>query len=189
MPQISRLYYNDSSIDFISQGDIFKDVTITNIKGNWGVITTTFPYIIVMTQQCDLMSDFAERNNSARSNDWAHLLNILCCPAYPLDSFQRWDHILNIRRKPFNQGEINKVIGNNEARYFFLPKSQKSWITSAIILDFKLFVTIDRNELYGLKTNNYISSIEELFREQVMQKFSHYISRIWVPELTWAKDI
>ncbi|HMT01440.1 MAG TPA: hypothetical protein PKD96_01900 [Candidatus Absconditabacterales bacterium] len=172
----------------IHQGDIIRDVTVVSVKRKDKVIKANYPYLIVMTQDCDLEQDFDARKKIGGSQD-AYLINILVCPAYSLETFQKGEHLTYggtiLKRQEFAGKGIDKVKHNREPRYYFLEGDVKMGIPD-LVLDFKLFLTIDRMELYSHFNKHYVVSIEELFREYAMQKFANFLSRIGLP--TFQKE-
>ena len=74
-----------------------------------------------------------------------------------------------------------KIVQNNQnPRYHFL-KGEKMYQVPNIVIDFKHYYTIPRDELYKNYKNHYIGSINELFREALSQRFAYYLSRIGLP--------
>ena len=78
MPKASSYKLRD--LDRCHQGDILKDVEykITKQEGDtFSETTITFPYVVILTQDCDLEQDFLNRNNSSSVNEDKYLQSIL----------------------------------------------------------------------------------------------------------------
>lgn len=175
---------------YICQGDIFRDIRllldikINTRKKNPEVKQEiiTIPYAVVMTQDCDLLSDFRNKQDQEAKNQDKHLHTILICPAYQEDQFFQGDHIWGLKMRQFNSGEIKKLKNNEEfKRYHYLKKDENLAIPN-LVIDFKNFFTIPTNKLYKQKSN-YVATINELFREELSQRFASFLSRIGLPVL------
>ncbi len=169
----------------ICQGDIIKDIRIfTNMDDNESVnIESIFlEYCVVMTQDCDLMQDFQEREYNSLDND-KHLQTILICPAYLDGNFFDGNHLEGLSMRKFKASEQSKLKKNDEMkRYYYLQGDSKMQIPN-LVVDFKHFFTLSRDYLYSKRKNNYVASINELFREGLSQRFANFLSRFGLPEI------
>lgn len=166
------------------QGDIFKDLKF--VTGDLNEATEkdkiVLPYAVVLSQDCDLECDF----NSRKINDDQdkHLLSLLVSPAFILEKFAHGEHFEGWRMKPFNGGEIEKLKKNDSLkRYHYLEKEPLSSVPE-LVIDFKHFFSLPRDFLYKQKKEKYVASLNELFREELSQRFSNYLSRIGLPDVS-----
>jgi len=192
----------------ICQGDILRDVTITfglepngNNEGEIELEHRYYNYAIVLTQDCDLNSDYNERNknteieekiknaelreeNANISND-KYLPAILICPAYLLSDFANGSHITSWRMSSELRNEKNqkKLKSNNEFKRYHYIIGDSALGIPELVLDFKHLMSVPREALYKIHNLVYIATISELFREELSQRFSNYISRIGLPEI------
>lgn len=174
----------------IVQWDIFRNISFKVIWNNWEEIIISWKYVIVLTQDCDLKWDYEYRKSYI---EWASmdkfLQTILICPAFNYEELCKWEHITDWKMRTFESskkpsgGAKEKLINNDEfKRYHYLHDDIDLKIPSFVI-DFKLFNTLPRDLLYSLDRENYIWTVEELFRESLIQRFTNFIWRIPLPEL------
>jgi hypothetical protein len=171
--------YRKFSKDRFCQGDFLQDITIFlgSPASNQDADELNFQYAVILSQDCDLERDYIERNKK-ESND-KYLKTILICPAYPSSKFFEGAHITGWTMKIPSKKQVSN---NNLSRYHFLKEDMELKIPESVI-DFKHFVTAPRDILYDLKDSSYLGTINELFRENLSQRFANYLSRIGVPEL------
>lgn len=168
------------------QGDILRlwDVEIWHIKYN-------FPYIVILSQDCDLDQDYSAfesyQENPTNTEDKI-LENILICPAFIYADFIRWEHIKknDVKKTMCLHGwDVKKrITSNNDKRYYCLIQ-EPDYGLPHLAVDFKFFITINREKLYDLIKSwqtEYVCSLNELFREELAQKFVGYLSRVATPE-------
>lgn len=185
--------YSYHSKQRIYQGDIFRNIEIyTDFKIVDGKIKTKkiiFPYSIVMTQDCDLEQDFNNRKSS-NEDQRVELISILLCPVFNSNDLRKGVHLENVEIKCSNlNGKLwDPVKKNKDKRYYFL-KGEKVYLdynqdkfknVDDLIIDFKHYQTIPRDNLYD-KINQYYVSIDPLFREKISDRFTHYLGRIGLP--------
>jgi len=178
--------------DRIYQGDIFKDieinVAIEIVNSVIDVKQINFPYVVVMTQDCDLEQDFNNRKNSNK-NQRNCLLSILLCPAFRSDDLKDGDHFKDIEMNctGLNSSLWRPIRKNQDKRYHFLDKGnfeipyKGMRAVPDLVVDFKHFHTFPRDEFYKLKSH-YFVSIDPLFREEISDRFTHFLGRIGLPE-------
>ncbi|MDK2899013.1 MAG: hypothetical protein PWQ10_200 [Patescibacteria group bacterium] len=165
----------------ICQGDIFQDLFVS-IGGAGGVYDEFhLTHSVVLTQDCDLDQDFTERKAKSNKND-KHIDTVLICPAYPIDSFSAGTHIKNRTMSPYVKGALEKIKRNDELkRYHYLLEDLDNGVPD-LVIDFKHFFTIPRDVLYKQKNISYVTSVNEIYREALSQRFSNYLGRIGLPD-------
>lgn len=174
--------------DRISQCDIFRDITIIEgVRQNGAEMilkTITFPYVICLNQDCDLLSDVRDKQLTPVSNKSCRLLHLVVAPLFVFSSFiegTHWGEIfdqspaINIRR---TSGE--KIMNNEDPRYHFLRFNPESKLPDMVI-DFKHFFTISTEILYE-NLDKRAFSVEEIYREKICQRFAFFQSRIGLPD-------
>ena len=174
----------------ITQGDIFKDVEIIeSIEDNGNSLRikkVTFPLVICLNQDCDLLSDWRDRerekNGEPDVNKDCRLLHIIVAPLFNYELFKTGNHWNGIflQDKAYNSKLKSKFENNEIPRYHYLnfPAKDKEM---EMIIDFKHFFTINTEQLYD-KIGSRICSIDILFRERICQRFANFISRIGLPD-------
>lgn len=169
----------------ICQGDIFRDfkysglIAINKISIDEGEML--FPYLIVLTQDCDLELDHKNHVESKDNQD-KYLISILVCPGYIAEYFREGNHLkeYHFKMEKINSERWRKIKNNQNPRYHFLKRKRRFQIPD-LVIDFKHYYTIPRDVLYKNFRDHYIGSINELFREALSQRFAYYLSRIGLP--------
>ena len=188
-------YYRKNDTKRILQGDILKDFKIPTYDDEVKMIT--IPYGVVLSQDCDLNQDYnsqkeyeklnLEKNDKNNPNLNNKLLpSILICPAYDAEQLRKGEHLQHIDI-PMN--EISKtrktpwknILQNQTPRYHYLNESEEFGI-SDLVLDFKRYYSVSRDYLYSIYPEHYFISLNELYREDLSDRFFNYQSRIGLPE-------
>jgi hypothetical protein len=174
----------------ISQGDIYKDVEFIEYAiEKAGVIEISkivFPFVLVLTQDCDLNQDYTVRwAKKDTSNHDKKLISVIVAPLYNVEHVYNGDHLseLGMNMAKINQGATpGKTLRQNQTpRYHYLEFPANIPIVSSVI-DFKHYFTVNVEYLKKHKKANFICQIGPLYREDVSQRFSSYLSRIGLPE-------
>lgn len=164
------------------QGDILKDLDF--VFGDSGRRTekdrVQLEYAVILSQDCDIEHDF--KNRKEGSDDDKNLKSLLVCPAYPIDKFVLGTQITGWQMKKFNSKDIDKIRNNTEYKRYHYLYNYSDYLIPELVLDFKHFFTLPRDFLYKQRKQIYIASLSELFREELSQRFSSYLSRIGLPE-------
>lgn len=188
---IVKVYKETSSI--INQCDIFKNVEfIEYVKEVDSVIEVSkiiFPKVIVLTQACDLLQDHnaRKRNESDElANQDNFLISVIVAPLYNFEDFRLGEHLSQIGLNMQNMGRRSKskcgnIIQNEDKRYHYLNFDKNVPITECVI-DFKHYFTVNINYLDSVYKEQYICSIDSLYRELISQRFSNFLSRIGLPD-------
>ncbi len=174
----------------LAHGDIIKDVEyieyITEEKGNIEVSKIIFPLVIILTQDCDLAQDYTFRlPESKKKTQDKHLLSTLVAPIYNLEHVYLGQHLseldllmAEISRKG-TSGE--RLLQNETARYHYLEFPKEIPIAPSVI-DFKHYFSVNVLYLRKIKEENFICRVTELYREDIAQRFSSFLSRIALPD-------
>tara|TARA_B100000315_G_scaffold134234_1_gene123648 strand:+ start:26 stop:499 length:474 start_codon:yes stop_codon:yes gene_type:complete len=140
------------------------------------------PFAVLLSQDCDLEADFKCREQTIGNQD-KYLLSLLVCPAFNIGEFANGTHFANWQMEPQSSKLIEKIQKNDtHKRFHFLSKNTEFFVPD-LVLDFKHFFTLPRDYLYSQEKDVYVASLSELFREELSQRFSNYLSRIGLPEL------
>lgn len=166
------------------QGDILKDLAF--VVGDSGIETdldlVELKYAVVISQDCDIEHDFESRKKG-KGHD-KNLRSLLVCPAFNLEEFANGTHFGTWEMEKFNSKKVDKLKNNDEyKRYHYLPSTDE-YLVPELILDFKHFFTLPRDFLYRKRQQVYLASLSELFREELSHRFSNYLSRIGLPEMS-----
>lgn len=177
--------------EWISQGDIFKDVDfieyVTEEDGVIEVSRIRFPLVIVLSQDCDLFHDFKFRirKEEVKTQDKL-LLSVLVAPLYNVEHVYNGEHLreLEIEMEPINKKSSSgqDLVKNLKPRYHYLEFPDDIPIVSSVI-DFKHYFSVNVDYLSELKKTNFVCKVSELFREDISHRFASFLSRIGLPEL------
>lgn len=185
-----------SSLDErISQCDILKDIEfiekVSIEEGFIEIVKTVFPFVIVLTQDCDLQQNSTfiaevktDKGLVPHSSQNNKLLSILVAPLYNEDLFFQGKHLEEVGfvvdqiKKSKSEGD--RIIKNQNPRFHYLKLPVDTIVPNSII-DFKHYFSISIEKGNEEFINNKVTRISELYREQISQRFSNYLSRIGLP--------
>ena len=142
----------------------------------------------LLSQDCDLEHDFNNHSDSSSKDGDKYLPFLLLCPAFPAEAFRQGKHLaeLNIPMSSHNSDAWRKLKTNNLSRYHFLPGDTAHQVPD-LVVDFKQYLTIPRDIIYRSNYQKcYLATIEIVFRDNISNRFAHYLSRIGLPELSPA---
>jgi hypothetical protein len=177
-------------ISRVCQGDIYKNIEyIENIKEKSGIITISkilFPYVIILTQDCDLRWDFHQRwskkNISNNQDKW--ILSVLVAPLYNVEHVYEGEHLseLHMTMQKINRNKTpgEYLIKNEIPRYHYIKFPNNVEIVDSVI-DFKHYFSVHVEYLKSVKKENFICRISELFREDISIRFANFLSRVGLP--------
>ena len=192
----------------IHQGDILNNVDyieyVNILNGNIEISKITFPKVIVLTQECDSVQYYNNRNKNYSIIDGKEqgeiktnqfLLSIIVAPLYNFNDVISGNHLSEIKIMKdnlmtdtpltfdhINSKEKKKIENNSVKRYHYL-KLEINGKYLEYVIDFKQYFTVNTEKIIQHKQNgNYFASIDILFRESLSQRFSNFLSRIGLPE-------
>jgi hypothetical protein len=171
----------------VLQGDFIENFPYNLsriVDGSLETNSITFPYIVVLTQDCDLERDYENRENGNRQDNDKDLQSILICPAYLAESLHTGAHLddLGLKMKPWDKDLWKHIKRNQHERFHFLPQFET--LMPDLVLDFKHFYTFQREQIYEIHKTQYKVSLAVPFRENLSQRFANYLSRIGLPNLS-----
>ena len=173
----------------ITQGDVLSDVEyieyVVEEDGILEISKIVFPFVVVLTQDCDLLQDYAFRGTEGKTQDkW--LISVLFAPIYNAEHVFQGKHLsdIGITSQSINRNSTRaKLIGQNQIpRYHFLEFPEKIPVVPSVI-DFKHYFSAPVLYLREHKKSNFVCTVEELYREDLSQRFAAFLSRIGLPDL------
>ncbi|MGM9594936.1 MAG: hypothetical protein ACI3VG_01850 [Oscillospiraceae bacterium] len=188
---ITKTYIENNST--INQCDIFKNVEFLEYAKDDGdnieVSKIIFPKVIVLTQACDLQQDFNARekiNSGLTGTHDKFLISVIVAPIYNFEEFRLGTHLDQLGLVMESKGSRSKsqctnIINNENKRYHYLNFSEDVDLVESII-DFKHYFTVTVEYLNSIYDNNYVCSIDSLYRELISQRFANFLSRIGLPD-------
>jgi hypothetical protein len=174
--------------DRVSQGDIFQNIEhIDYVKIENGFIECSkiiYPFVIVLTQDCDLEQDYNNRNSAKNIHDKI-IFSVIVAPLYNYEHSITGGHLSNLKlvMQAFKKDTTpDKDLRNNQKpRYHYLEF--KNLPVPNSVIDFKHYFTVNLQYLSNIKNKNRVCKIAELYREEISQRFAYYLSRIGLPNL------
>jgi hypothetical protein len=173
----------------ISQGDILRGFTFVMVGKGGAQIEVKFQYIVVFSQDCDLehgtkVIELLKKAQGAEVVFNQYLHNILFIPAFPAEQMREGNHLpqlYNIKSDRIASDLWKPIKKNENARYHFLPACPNLQIPE-LMLDFKAYYTLPFEGFLESYESQYLATINELFRENLSQRFANYLNRIGLPE-------
>ena len=175
----------------LSQGDILQEVVVANSRlvvasgqpDRLDVSEISYPYVVVLTQECDLEQDFASRQAPDGKPDQC-IPTILLAPAYLSESLREGTHLseLGYEVERINSTRWRPLTLNINERYHFLARGLQYGVPD-LVVDFKHYFTLPRDECYSDFANgdHYVASLAVPYREHLSSRFCNYLSRIALP--------
>ena len=165
----------------VDQGDIYSSISffkcINVTEGNLNINKLDFSNVLVLSQTCDLCRE-SEKENS--------ILSVLVVPLFPLEEFKEGKHLieLGVECEPAGNKVIDRYRKKEHVRYRIIDLDEeeriKYHLEDSFVVDFRYFFTADISQV---SRRNYKISLNILFREDISQSFSSYLSRIGLPEI------
>lgn len=187
LDNFKTLRVNTNQSERICQGDIFRNIEfieyIHEEEGDIEISKIKFPFVVVLTQDCDLSQDFSI--DSDKNGD-KKLISVLVAPLYNFDKFKLGEHLKKIGLTMQNfqndsQTKLNTLLNNDSPRYHFFKFPEEIELVNSVV-DFKHYFSINVKKLAGLKESNFVCRLSELYREDLSCRFSNFLSRIGLPD-------
>jgi hypothetical protein len=193
--------YVTHDLSRLCQGDLFQSLVLgVAVEGNsgFGVQELTFPYVVLISQDCDLQQEHDARKK------WEEALatgiykpddpplfpafqpNVLLLPAFLEELVRSGEHlkpIYGIKTSTVNSTLWGKIKINGDERYHVLAADSDRNLP-LLVIDFKTYLSVPKESFAPRARKTYRATLNELFREDLTQRFAHYMSRIALPELT-----
>ena len=192
MAEVITKTYKDLSAE-IKQCDIFRDIEFIEYVKEEGdsieVSKIVFPLAMVLTQACDLQQDHSARKKiemENRGNQDKYLISVIVAPIYNFEEFRMGTHLDQLGLMMDQKGgrkrsTCSNIIKNENKRYHYLNFAQDVELVESVI-DFKHYFTVTVNYLNSIREEKYVCSIDSLYRELILQRFSNFLSRIGLPD-------
>lgn len=166
----------------VDQGDVYRYIqfykSVEMLDEEMEVEECKFDYALVLSQSCDL---HREQEKIDVKNE---ILSVLVVPLFRLEEFKKGTHLSNIGKtcEETSKKLIERYSKWEHERYHIIDIDEKNKlkyeISDSFVIDFRYFFTADISQF---SKDNYICSLESLYREKVTQRFSNYLARIGLP--------
>jgi len=183
--------YESHNCDRISQGDILRDLDFVVVGEDEEAIELKYQYLVVISQDCDLeqrncliTADLECEDSCKIFNQFLH--SVLFVPAFPEELLRSGVHLeslFKIKTQSINSRLWSPIKSNQNPRYHVLPADTEHQIPE-LVLDFKAYYTLQYEYFLSKHKDHYLATVNELFRESLSQRFSNYLNRIGLPNLS-----
>lgn len=188
---IGTTQYSDGQVH---QGDIFRNIKCIEkadeTNGEIIISTITYPYVIILSQECDLREDFEVRSEIQNYDEIIYadklIEHVLAVPLYNLSHFVEGKHLESLGYSMSTayikrtSTAYNNLLQNVVPRYHYFSLPAYAEMVDCVA-DFKHFFTVSLAYLYSVKDEQSQISIDIPFRERISQRFTNYLSRIGLP--------
>ena len=103
---------------------------------------------------------------------------------YNAEHFRLGNHLENLKAKTTvyspKRSPWRMITQNTNPRYHYLKFDSDAGIVDSIV-DFKQYFSVSLETIQANKVDNFIGSLNDLYREDVCQRFSSFLSRIGLP--------
>ena len=195
-----RVRLNPINSDYIGQGDILTNVSytyevnITNDKVD--VIQFEFPFVLVLSQSCDLEHGNRLLNKEIKSEAKV-MFSAIVVPFFEFDTIRTGKHLhylskyklmdFNINSDFIQKDEISVIRNGMHYRYHLLQMATDENKYPDYIIDFKTFFTLNLNELQKMKPRR-IGRLGDIETQQIVGKFANFLSRVGISDEKMIQD-
>lgn len=190
-------YYLKHDSQRIVQGDLLRDINFVIPLGNEGgdILNSqvTLPYIIVISQDCDLFQGITEKVDytsimnievSTPKINFNQLIpSIIFSPAFNSQHLREGIHLkdlFNVSPESINSERWKLIKQNSNERYHFLTKDIDHQVPE-LVVDFKIYFTLPTSWFILNHRTHYLTTLNEIYREDFSRRFYNYHSRIALP--------
>ncbi|MBR5503451.1 MAG: hypothetical protein IKV87_03250 [Methanobrevibacter sp.] len=186
--------YRKLECDRIHQGDILKNFSFFQLLGEiheGEYEKVDYNYSIVLSQDCDL-DGASKLDQKLLSKGEEELINgnkffpsVLIAPLFEEKELNEGTYLSHLKFKMDEKGKKHKtkwkdIVSNNNPRYHYLGNFDET--SKKYIMDFKIFYSVPYKLISNRFEDCYFTSLNELFREDLSNRFFNYHSRIGLPE-------
>jgi hypothetical protein len=175
----------------ISQGDIYRDVDfieyVAEKAGYVEISRITFPLVVVLTQDCDLESDFRGRYGRPKwrvKTQDKLLLSVLVAPLYNAEHVRSGEHLseldMQMQEISWNRTAGQFLRNNQNPRYHYVKFPDDLPIVDSVI-DFKHYFSVNIEYLKREKKRDFVCRLPPLHREDLSQRYASFLARIGLP--------
>jgi hypothetical protein len=184
---------NKNESERVRQGDIYSNVpyyeSYKEFNGEFELTVYEFPYVLVLTQDCDLEQNKTNRvkeieiepDEQGCKNYDKHLISVIVAPLYNSEHLFSGKHLdqLKINAHKHSSDQKRLIKQNQNPRYHYIEFGDDVVVPDSVI-DFKHYYSVSLDWLES-KSKNRICGINSIYRELISQRFSNYLSRIGLP--------
>jgi hypothetical protein len=193
--------YERHNLSRLCQGDIFNSLRIgiaQDYAAEFVIVEKIFPYAILISQDCDLEQEHnarlkqeeSIRNGLTPEPFSAYQPNVLLLPAFRSEFVKDGTYLKDIYdvAMPALHGDLWKRAKANLSERYHLLEPDLNKNVPELIIDFKNYLSVPKQNLQNQTEVSYLSTLNELFREDLALRFANYMSRIALPEITAPRN-
>jgi hypothetical protein len=176
----------------VCQGDVFRDIEYIEYVAEAGqklkMSSIVFPFVVVLTQDCDLEQDDTVRTVGAESDHDKQLISALVAPLYNYAHVREGTHLrdLGMTMQKIVSKKAPYVHNNEIARYHYLEFDPTHVQLPPSVIDFKHYFSVNVSYLKERIGTNWVCKIAELHREAFCHRFAAFLARIGLPNAAQA---
>lgn len=180
----------DDPGDRLRQGDILRNVDFpvySEVDAEKAVLRVVrFPLAVVLSQDCDIEQDYGLLVGEEAGG--SRLVSVLMAPLYEMSDAISGEHLslLMIKMPSLPSGKKSQsaidLKQNKNPRYHCLPLSQAQEGQPDLIADFKHYFSVSSRYLVSIRERALIAPLNDLYREDLCQRFAAYLTRIGLPQ-------
>lgn len=174
----------------VAQGDIVSNVehveSVSESSGDLSVAKIIFPFVVVLTQDCDLSQDFTFRHGRpAKDSHDKYIFSAIVAPLYNVEHFFQGEHLsrLGYRMQQINRKRTpgKTILQNDNPRYHYMDFPEDVPIPPSVV-DFKHYFTVNVEYLRQQRRKEFVCRVSPLYRELLTQRFANFLARIGLPD-------
>lgn len=182
--------YKRPSASKIQQTAILRDVKIPEVHSRTArsarVDFATYPWLVVLNQDCDLEMDHHARSGTGPPNSNPvsrdkRLRSVLLCPAFLELEILSGTYVEGAHEV---SGTRMHILMDNRDERFHVLNSEPPLVEETLIVDFKLILTATPEYVEHWIRNHRESRVAILnppYRDRLTQRFANYFTRIAEP--------
>ena len=171
----------------VCQGDIFREIEyferVVETDNKIKISKIIFPYVIILTQDCDLEQDHSDRSIVGKADHNKYLFSVLVAPLYNVMHVRDGTHLkeLGMTMQHINSSKASFIKNNEISRYHYLEFNPSEVQLPPLVIDFKHYFSVNVEYLKERIATHWVCKIAELHRENVCQRFGAFLARIGLP--------
>jgi hypothetical protein len=189
------------------QGAIYRDIFYldrVDLNDEYLIVQRVlFPYVCILTQECDLAFDYDARwGEESPAHYGKALLSVLAAPLYTADQLASGSHLDRLKipsrdaqftceKFTDKKGKLGRrwswLKQNDNPRYHYMAFSRESGLP-AVVMDFKHYFTLSVELLATEWADRRLGQLEDLERADLSQRFASFLARVGLPPSPAAED-
>lgn len=176
---------------YLRQGEILSGLPVLTVPVEFGatlnlsqspnlrIEPVIHPYVIVVSPECDLLSDYEERSKPQKEQRRGPKIpDILFCDLYPRSEL--------LDSAGINSGMWKRITSNQHSRFQHLPALEQGdhVLLPELAADFQSVFGVPSALMYSLLNEagvERLATLAEPYRRQLIHRLSYWMGRVDVP--------